>query len=221
MRRTPEPELMTDQEQAAAYAAADFAECNEPVAGWFQDRVPHFVGNARLLDIGCGTADLTIRLVHAYAGMTALGIDGSEAMLNFGRELVAQAGLTSRIVLERRYFPDTHLETAGFDAVTANSLLHHVSDTHSFWRAVQRCARPGAPILVADLRRPQDSGTAARLVERYASRAKPPLRHDFLSSLHAAYTADEVRQQVREAGLQGFAVEEAGPLHLLVWGYGR
>ncbi len=84
----------------------------------------------------------------------------------------------------------------------------------------RRCAKPGAPILVADLRRPPDPDAAARLVEQYAWRAMPPLRRDFLNSLHAAYTAEEVRQQLREAGLPGFTVEEAGPLHLVVWGYG-
>jgi 2-polyprenyl-3-methyl-5-hydroxy-6-metoxy-1,4-benzoquinol methylase len=208
---------MTDHEQAEAYAAANFAGVNQPVASWFQQQFPAFTEDARLLDIGCGTADLTIRLVHAYEGMTALGIDGSEAMLHHGRDLVAKAGLASRIVLEQRHFPDATLETTAFDAVTANSLLHHLSDTNSFWRAIQHCAKPGAPILVADLRRPQDSATAALLVEEYAFLAKPPLKRDFLNSLHAAYTADEVRQQLHEAGVQGFTVDEAGPLHLLVW----
>ena len=211
---------MTDQEQAAAYAAADFSQVNEPIARWFQARFPTLAAGARLLDIACGTADLTIRLVCAYPGITALGIDGSEAMLSFGRDLVNRAGLTSRITLERRYFPDAALETSGFDAVTAGNLLHHLSDTISFWRALWRCAKPGAPVLVADLRRPPDPDAVVRLVEQYAWRAMPPLRRDLLNSLHAAYTAGEVRRQLREAGLPGFAVEEAGPLHLFAWGYG-
>jgi 2-polyprenyl-3-methyl-5-hydroxy-6-metoxy-1,4-benzoquinol methylase len=219
MTRTLEPELMTDQEQAAAYAAADFSEVNEPVAQWFQMRFPRLAG-VRLLDIGCGTADLTIRLVRAYPDLIALGIDGSEAMLFFGKDLVSKAGLSSRIALECRTFPDGAVECAGFDAVTANSLLHHLSDPRSFWRAVRLCAKRGAPIMVSDLRRPPDAADAAALVERYARRAKPPLRRDFLNSLHAAFSTAEVREQLREAGLQGFTVEEYGPLHLVVWGYG-
>jgi ubiquinone/menaquinone biosynthesis C-methylase UbiE len=220
MTRTPEPELMTDREQAAAYAAADLSEVNEPIAGWFQTRFSPLAPGARLLDIGCGTADITIRLVGAYPGITALGIDGSAAMLSFGQDLVDKAGLTSRVALEQRYFPDAALKSAGFDAVTATNLLHHISDPISFWRAASRCAKPGAPILVADLRRPPDADFAARLTEQYAWRAMPPLRRDLLNSLHAAYTAEEVRQQLREAGLPRLAVEEAGPLHLVVWGHG-
>lgn len=220
MTRTLEPELMTEQDQAAAYAAADLSEVNEPIAGWFQARFPPLAPGARLLDIGCGTADLTIRLVRAYPGITALGIDGSEAMLDHGRDLVNKAGLTSRIVLERRYFPDAALETASFDAVTANNLLHHLSAPRPFWAAARHCAKPGAPVLVGDLRRPPDPDAAARIVEQYACGAPPPLRRDFLNSLHAAYTAEEVRQQLRDAGCSGFTVEEVGPLHLVAWGYG-
>jgi 2-polyprenyl-3-methyl-5-hydroxy-6-metoxy-1,4-benzoquinol methylase len=220
MIRMPEPELMTEKEQAAAYAAANFAEVNEPVARWFQARFSALAPGARLLDIGCGTADMTIRLVRAYPGITALGIDGSEAMLSYGSNLVNQAGLNSRIQLECRYFPDAALGIANFDAVTANNLLHHLADPGSFWRAVLSCARPGAPIMVADLRRPSDTPTVESLVEQYAWRALPPLRRDFFNSLHAAYTADEVRQQLDEAGLTGLQVEEVGPLHLVAWGYG-
>jgi 2-polyprenyl-3-methyl-5-hydroxy-6-metoxy-1,4-benzoquinol methylase len=141
-------------------------------------------------------------------------------MLLHGRDLVATAGLASRIVLEHRYFPDATLETGGFDAVTANNMLHHLSDVPGFWRAARRCAKPGAPVFVADLRRPEDAAAVERLVEQYAWRAQPPLRRDFLNSLHAAYTADEVRRQLAEAGLADFQVEEAGPLHLIAWGYG-
>jgi ubiquinone/menaquinone biosynthesis C-methylase UbiE len=378
MQRTPEPELMTNQEQAEAYAAADFAEVNGPVAGWFLAHFPPLAPGARLLDIGCGTADLTIRLVRAYPGITARGIDGSEAMLAHGRELVATAGLSERIVLECRYFPDgllaggeraeisgergtacgaparavdaaaawsvretpgespglcaggdakprvdTSVDSAGlgacatrlgasswsvstpqaeagsgnattlsaplrsrlgnarlgnaskshardteprppgsgsdtptasgeslrhgeghelpanpqhytdptdlhdqglehrvFDAVTANNLLHHLSDPPEFWRALRKFAKPGAPVLVADLRRPADAETVERLVEQYAWRAKPALKRDFRNSLHAAYTVEEVREQLDAAGQKDLTVQEIGPLHLIVWGYG-
>jgi cyclopropane fatty-acyl-phospholipid synthase-like methyltransferase len=219
MTRTPEPELMTEEEQAGAYAAANFAEINEPIAAWFQKRFP-LAHNAQLLDIGCGTADMTIRLVGAYPGTTGVGIDGSDAMLSHGRNLVSKAGLTSRISLEVRYFPDAALEATRFDAVTANNLLHHIGDPVTFWRALLRCANPGAPVMVADLRRPKDLDTVDKLVEQYAWRALPPLRRDFYNSLLAAYTIGEVREQLGEAGLTTFEVEEVGPMHLIAWGYG-
>lgn len=68
MTRTPESELMADQEPVAAYAAADFSEVNQPIASLFHARLPFLVSGARLLDIGCGTADLIIRLLPVWRG---------------------------------------------------------------------------------------------------------------------------------------------------------
>src|SRR5437773_4283951 len=38
MQRTPEPELMDDREQAAAYAAADWTESHGKIPGYFRER---------------------------------------------------------------------------------------------------------------------------------------------------------------------------------------
>src|SRR5947199_4663 len=64
MERTPEPELMDEQEQSAAYAAADWSEAHEKVPAHFRERFPEF-GAGRVLDLGCGTADVTIRFASA------------------------------------------------------------------------------------------------------------------------------------------------------------
>src|SRR5215813_962489 len=114
MQRTPEPELMYEQDQAAAYAAADWSEAHEKVPAHFRQRFPEFDGR-RVIDLGCGTADVTIRFARAYPNVTILGVDGSEMMLSFGWHAVRDAGLGSRITLERRYLPDTTIETRTFD----------------------------------------------------------------------------------------------------------
>jgi len=100
---------MNEQDQAAAYAAADWSESHGKIPGYFRERFSHFA-NGHLLDLGCGTADVTIRFVKAYPGVTALGVDGSEAMLAFGQRYVREAGLESRISLEQRYLPAPSLE---------------------------------------------------------------------------------------------------------------
>src|SRR5204863_7275249 len=127
MERTREPVLMDEQEQSAAYAAAEWSEAHEKVPAHFRERFPEF-GAGRVLDLGCGTADVTIRFARAYPKVMIVGVDGSETMLSFGRRAVRAAGLESRITLEKRYLPDTAIETRSFDALFSNSLLHHSSD---------------------------------------------------------------------------------------------
>jgi ubiquinone/menaquinone biosynthesis C-methylase UbiE len=218
MERIPEPELMDEQEQAAAYAAADWSEAHSKIPGYFRDRFPEFTGR-RVIDLGCGPADVTIRFVQAFPGVTALGVDGSDAMLEFGQRSVRAAGLDGRISLENRYLPDASLERREFDAVICNSLLHHFADPVLLWRTAALCAKPAAPVLIVDLLRPSDQETVVRLVNEHAEDAPPVLRRDFIASLHAAYTVDEVRQQLRLAGLSAFHVDQVDELHLVGWGY--
>jgi 2-polyprenyl-3-methyl-5-hydroxy-6-metoxy-1,4-benzoquinol methylase len=140
-------------------------------------------------------------------------------MLDFGRRHIEQAGLESRITLEERLLPDPAIETHSFDAVVCNSLLHHVADPLTLWRTAKACAKPGAPVFVVDLLRPPDEETALRLVDRHAADAPFVLRRDFLASLHAAYTLDEVRRQLVEAGLAGFTLDQTDELHFIAWGF--
>src|SRR5713226_15563 len=110
MERIPERELMDEQDQAAAYAAADWSESHGKIPGYFRQRFPDFAGG-RVIDLGCGTADVTIRFVKWFPEVNVVGVDGSDAMLSFGRRSVRQADLDSRITLEKRYLPDPSMET--------------------------------------------------------------------------------------------------------------
>src|SRR5262249_24355031 len=111
MERTPEPDdLMDEQDQAAAYAAEDWSESHGRIPGYFRGRFPDFSAGV-VLDLGCGAADVTVRFVQAFPGVTALGVDGSNAMLEFGRSRVRDERLESRIRLENHYLPDPFLET--------------------------------------------------------------------------------------------------------------
>ena len=217
MERIPEPELMDEQEQAAAYAAADWSESHGKIPGYFRERFPQFT-RGRVVDLGCGTADVTVRFARAFPDITMVGVDGSAAMLALGRRHVRQAGLDSCITLENRYLPDAALETRSFDAVICNSLLHHFADPVTLWRTAALCSKPGAPVLLIDLLRPADHDVAVRLVKEHAKDAPPVLERDFIASLHAAYTIDEVQQQLRAAGLPSFQVDQVDELHFVGWG---
>jgi len=209
---------MDEEEQAAAYAAADWSESHGKIPRYFRDRFPQF-GSGRVIDLGCGPADVTVRFAQAFPEAALLGVDGSDAMLACGRKHVREVGLETRITLEQRYLPDSALEKRAFDAVICNSLLHHFADPVEFWRTAALCGKPHAPVLIVDLLRPPDHETAARLVNQHASDAPPVLQRDFIASLHAAYTVDEVRRQLRMADLETFKIDQTDELHFVGWGF--
>jgi len=217
MERIPEPELMEDGEQARAYALADFSEPHDAFVRHFQRLFPLF-GGGRVIDLGCGAADVTIRFARACPQATLLGIDGAEPMLQLGREAVARAGLDSRIMLRRLRLPAAALN-GNYDAVISNSLLHHLAAPATLWQAVAQAARPSAPVLVMDLLRPASREAALALVCQHATDAPPVLARDFLNSLLAAYRPDEVRRQLRAAGLVHLNVEVVSDRHWLASGH--
>jgi len=139
-------------------------------------------------------------------------------MLTAGQAAVDRASLNGRITLQRRLISLLGPPNRTFDAVIANSLLHHLTVPMELWEAILHAAKPGAPVMVMDLCRPPDIGAVELLVARYGAEARPALRRDFLHSLCAAYTPAEVRRQLDAAGLDGFEVTRLGELHLLVAG---
>jgi SAM-dependent methyltransferase len=106
----------------------------------------------------------------------------------------------------------------GYNLVFSNSLLHHLADPAVLWDTLRQAARPGAPLFVMDLRRPDSAEDALRLVEHYAGDEPDVLRHDFHQSLLAAYTPDEVAVHLAAADLQSLQVEVVGDRHLIVHG---
>lgn len=218
MQRVPEPELMEDEAQARAYAEADFSEphsmfirlCAEAWAG--RDL------RGRLLDLGCGAADISVRMAGAFPRVVIDGVDGSEAMLRCGRDRITRAGLAHRVQLWNVRLPATALPHRDYAAIISNSLLHHLNDPGVLWRSVTAWGRRGALVFVMDLVRPESPERARQLVARHAGREPEILRHDFQASLAAAYRVEEVRAQLDEAGLGGFSVRAVSDRHLAVSG---
>ncbi len=216
LERIPEPELMDDPAQARAYAEADFSEPHQAFVEHFRRRFPAFAGG-KVVDLGCGPADVTLRFAQAYPRAYLLGVDGAQAMLALAREAVVRAGLGERIRFAHLRLPTPALPR-GFDGVISNSLLHHLADPQTLWAAVRQAARPGAPVLVMDLMRPESDAELERLVAAYAAQAPDILGRDFRNSLCAAYRPEEVEEQLAWAGLEAFSVEVVSDRHLLVWG---
>lgn len=217
-QRIPEPELMDEPVQAAAYAHADF----EQPHSWFVELLlqhfpdPDFAG--RVIDLGCGPADISLRVAKAWPHCELLGVDGAEVMLEHGREAIAAAGLQERVALRRSLLPDSGLAAAQYDAVISNSLLHHLHQPQVLWQTIRALAAPGCRVFIMDLMRPASADQAAGLVQVYAGEEPEILRRDFYNSLLAAFRPDEVARQLQEAELGTLTVAAVSDRHLAIHG---
>lgn len=215
MERVLEPELMDDEQQSVAYAQADFSTSNQ----FFVDSlVRDFPTHLRdIVDIGCGPADVVIRLAKAVPGAVITALDGSAPMIALGRAAARAARVDDRLTLLHARIPGPPPAAQSFDAVLSKDLLHHLPDPQVLWTEVKRLGRPGAAVYVMDLVRPETPDAAQAMVQDGAGSEDPILQRDFYNSLLAAFTLDEVRSQLSTAGLD-MTVALAGVRHMLIRG---
>lgn len=216
MDRVLEPELMDDPKQAEAYARADFSEENQGFVGKFREYFPDF-SEGRILDLGCGPADIPIRFAKEYPACQVVGVDASAPMIQLGEQAVKQAGLADRITLRCERFE----AVAGaniVDAAISNSLLHHLHNPLQFWHKLRQLVKPGSPVLVMDLLRPDSPEEARAIVDRYAGGEPEILRRDFYNSLLAAFTEDEVTTQLARMNLTRLLIDVIDDHHWIVGG---
>jgi hypothetical protein len=104
------------------------------------------------------------------------------------------------------------------DAAVSNSLVHHVPNPLQFWHKLRLAVKPGSPVLVMDLLRPDSPEEAQSIVDRYAAGAPDILRRDFYNSLLAAFTEDEISAQLARMNLTRLIVDVPDDRHWVVGG---
>jgi len=219
MKRIVEPELMSAEEQAQAYAQADFEAAHSSYPKLFAQKFPRRPRRAFVLDLGCGPCDVTTRFAKANPDYTFHAVDGSPAMLKYGRTLLARSrGLTRRIRLVEGFVPGAPIPRRRYDVILSSSFLHHLHDPQVLWQTVRKYARRGTIVFVPDLRRPPSRAKARAMTQKYSGNEPEVLKRDFCNSLQAAFTPAEVRGQLKQAGLPSLKVEVISDRHLLVFG---
>jgi ubiquinone/menaquinone biosynthesis C-methylase UbiE len=215
MERVLEPELMDHAQRAQAYARADFATSNQMFVNRLLSDFPGLAGD--VVDLGCGPADVMIRLARAKPDLRITAVDGSEPMIQIARSALQVHRLEPAVKLLCARLPGLPLPDGKFDAVLSKDLLHHLPDPSVLWSEARRLGGHRAVISVMDLFRPDTLGDVKRLVQEVTGKEDAFVQEDFFNSLCAAFTPDEVEEQLKAAGLK-LAVERVSERHMLVHG---
>ncbi|MBF6328104.1 methyltransferase domain-containing protein [Nocardia transvalensis] len=140
----------------------------------------------RILDIGCGNGNPTLRLARAR-DVSVVGITVSRVQVELAQARVAELGLAERAEFRladamKMPFPDS-----SFDAAWALESMLHMPDRGQVLAEAARVLRPGAPLAIADV------------VERgpVSPEGKAVLDHMRATyKIHSLGTADEYREQL-------------------------
>ena len=217
MERCLEKEIMDGEEQVRAYVQANFSKENQWFVEQFLDTFPEF-REGLILDLGCGPADIPIRLVRLCTGFNIVGVDASAPMITLAQKAIHEANCSEQIRIVCQRIQNVVLEERA-DAIISNSLVHHVPNPLQFWYVLKQLAKPGAPVLVMDLLRPESAEEAQALVDHYAADEPEQLRLDFYNSLLAAFSEDEVAAHLAEMNLSRLLIDVPDDRHWIVTGH--
>ncbi|MBI4463665.1 MAG: methyltransferase domain-containing protein [Acidobacteria bacterium] len=110
----------------------------------------------RILDLGCGTATLTLLVRQTCPKAEVVGLDPDAGILGIARAKAARAGL--HIALHRAMAYALPYADDSFDRVLSSLVFHHLStlDKRRALREVLRVLRPGGELHIADWGKPQN-----------------------------------------------------------------
>jgi SAM-dependent methyltransferase len=192
---------MTDE--PSRYRYLDF---NAPLSGGRADSIAARIAMRRpatVLDVGCGWAELLLRVVAAAPAARALGVDSDEALLERGRANAEARGLSERVELR---LADATAPVEPADAVLCVGRDHVFGTQAEALTALHRLVRPGGVLLLGTgyWQRPPTAAEAAGLG---ATPDELPLLADLVDSCIAAgfrpldiQTADEDEWNRFESG---------------------
>jgi ubiquinone/menaquinone biosynthesis C-methylase UbiE len=230
--RVPEPEMMDDSDEVAAYASAASQSYLEKLDDTFVEHALRLVrGRAagRALDIGCGPGQIVHKLAARMPGWQFTGADRAPNMIAQARKNQAPPGQASSgaeaspnqppgpgapaaralfnsrvefLVADGNRLP---FPDVSFDLVTSNSVLHHLRDPGRVLAEAARLAKPGGAILVRDLRRPLRLAYSLHI--RWHGRHYSGLMYKlYCDSVRSAYTARELEELLRRSPLEGASI---------------
>ena len=113
------------------------------------------VGNAPILDVCTGTADLALAYWRAGGGQTPIvGVDFCQPMLAIGREKCRRAGASGQVTLLEGDMLGLPFPNDTFQIVSVAFGLRNVSDTDAGLREMVRVCRPEGRVVVLEFSTP-------------------------------------------------------------------
>jgi tRNA (cmo5U34)-methyltransferase len=134
-----------------------------------QSAATHVRTGGRVLDLGCGAGNFTLRVLQECGPLECHLVDLSQAMLDRAQARVQSAEATAvhatQADLRTLDFP-----AESFDCILAGAVLHHLREeadwTHVF-QLLHRWLKPGGRLYVADLAYFDDPAQQAMMWARY------------------------------------------------------
>lgn len=195
MARIPETEVMNDPASVDGYT---LATQDGGLANHFMPYLENNSASLTIADIGCGNVGYASQLENIYPNASFFGYDASALMLEKAQQFVSP----NRYILTQVSPSDAEIPSNTFDIVISSLLLHQYLDPSVMWETIKRIGKNGASFFVYDMLRVEDATICNDIVQNFAPEiSTAEFQKDYFNTLRAAFTVEEIQQQLFDAGL--------------------
>jgi len=143
---------------------------------------------ARILDLGCGTGQLTERLATTFPDANVVGADLSNGMIERAAERLVDDDTAGFVRADAQHLP---LAGGTFDVVTCTESFHWYADQRAAAAELARLVEPGGRVLIASIA--TITGFADDAIQRATALAGRPVK---------AIPKRELRRLLTQAGFE-------------------
>lgn len=198
--RINEPDLvMDDPEKVAAYTRA--GRIDGVMAPMYLFHCAQICDVIRpgdqVLDLACGPATQLTQIAEVNPDVRFQGIDLSPQMLDRADGYIKDKAIKNIELRLGDISKLDHLKESSVDAVISTLAFHHLPDTDLLERTfaeVARVLKPGGGIYIVDFGHLKSEKSINYFAHQYADRQSQLFTLDYLNSLKAAFSLDEIRQ---------------------------
>ena len=199
IERTSEPSLvMNDEDQVLAYVAAGRETgVMAPTYLFHGANISDVIKPGdRVLDLACGPANQLALVARLNPDVSFVGIDLSPPMLAQAEALIKAQGLDNVSFQEGDITRLSAFADHSFDAVVSTLSLHHLPTTEMLHQTIaeaSRVLRPNGGVYITDFSRLKLRSSIEYVAYQYVDRQPVLFTQDYLNSLLAAFTLQELR----------------------------
>ncbi len=126
----------------------------------------HIEPGQHVLDLGCGTATLTILIKQMQPGVEVVGLDGDPKILAIAEAKAVKADVN--VWLDQGLAFDLPYPDRAFERVVSSLVIHHLTTANKqrTFKEIQRVLRPGGELHILDFGPPYNyyTSSVARLM---------------------------------------------------------
>lgn len=168
-----------------------------------------------VLDVGTRAGLIALKIIWQNENLVAMGLDTAGPLVERARATATAWDLNERAVFQVGDPRSMRFKSGYFDLVVSDCSLHRFDNAVEVLREIGRVLKPKGAILIRDYSRPNRLKMIGK-IQQHTERLGDAMRSQVEQAIQSAYTPDEIRQAVKEAGLTDVRVEDSDPDYVII-----